>query len=120
VGFFFVNLGNLIYYRRFRREESHWFTNGVVPVVGMGVLAYALYKAFFVALWGAGFALGQSVIYFAIAWAVVGALYTWFLSHRKPEIFARESFVLGATSQSEANPSPEVAAVGSVPLPGRI
>lgn len=116
ITYFFVNLGNLIYYQRFRREEFHWFSNGVIPVVGMGVLAYALYEAFFVALWGAGFALGRSVIYFAIAWAVVGALYTRYLSHRKPEIFARESFVLGAPSHNEGIPILEADATDSEPL----
>jgi amino acid transporter len=100
ITYFFVNLGNLIYYRRYRREEFRWFTNGIVPVVGMGVLAYALYKAFFVSLWGAGFALGRSVIYFAVAWAVLGALYTWYLSYRKPEVFRRESFVFDSITRT--------------------
>jgi amino acid transporter len=105
ITYFFVNLGNIIFYGRYRRAEFRWFTNGVVPIVGMGVLAYALYKAFFVALWGAGFALGRSVIYFSIAWSIIGAVYTWYLSKRRPEIFQREAFVLESAPETDPGPS---------------
>jgi amino acid transporter len=101
ITYFFVNLGNFIYYRRYRRANFNWFLNGFVPFAGMAVLAYALYKAFFVALWGAGFALGRSVIYFAVGWAILGAAYTWWLSKRRPEIFQRESFVLESSGDAD-------------------
>jgi amino acid transporter len=118
ITYFFVNLGNLLYYRRFKRESFHWFSNGVVPVFGMAVLVYALYKAFFVALWGSGFALGRSVIYFAVGWAVVGALYTWRLSKKRPGIFTADSFVLADSPATDAGrPATSLATPDPVPEP---
>ncbi len=110
--YFFVHLGNLVYYARFARERFNWFLNAVVPVFGMGVLAYALYQAFFVALWGAGFALGQSVIWFCVLWAVIGGAYVWWRSRARPKVFQGESFVFGAdTDDSE----PAIASAGKLP-----
>jgi amino acid transporter len=113
--YFFVHLGNIVYYTRFNRPNFNWFLSGVVPVFGMIVLAYALYKAFFVSLWGAGFALGQSVIWFAVIWSVLGAVYLWLVSRARPDVFKGRSFVLdsdapesapAATSTERQLPSP--------------
>lgn len=106
--YFFVHLGNIVYYTRFKRPDFNWFLNGLVPVIGMAVLAYALYKAFFVSLWNAGFALGQSVVWFALLWSALGGLYVWRLSRTQPGVFAGGSFVLGTDPTNAGLPDRSV------------
>jgi amino acid transporter len=81
----FVHVANFNYYRRFKRDSFHWFWNAGVPAIGLAVIVYALYKSFFKGLWGAGFAHGQSIILFAVAWSLIGAGYIVWLRARHPE-----------------------------------
>jgi putrescine importer len=82
----FVHVANFNYYRRFKRADFHWFWNAAIPAIGLIVIVYALYKSFFKGLWSAGFAHGQSIVIFALAWAVIGALYIIWLRKRRPEL----------------------------------
>jgi amino acid transporter len=95
VTYAFVHIGNFAYYRRYKPEAFHWFWNAAIPVFGLAVIAYALYRSFFVGLWGAGFAKGQSIVIFALAWAVLGVIYVMVMRRTRPEAFLQRSFVLG-------------------------
>lgn len=92
--YLFVNIGNIVYYRRYKRSDFNWFLNGVVPVIGIAVLVYALYKSFFTSLWGAGFGLGQSVVLFAVFWSLIGIGYAFYLSRNRPDVLAAQSVML--------------------------
>jgi hypothetical protein len=81
----FVHVANFNYYRRFKRTSFHWFWNAVVPAIGLVVICYALYKSFFKGLWSAGFAHGQSIVLFALAWSLIGAAYIAWLRRSRPE-----------------------------------
>jgi amino acid transporter len=84
----FVHVANFNYYRRFKRADFHWFWNGAIPAIGLIVIIYALYKSFFKGLWSAGFAHGQSIVIFALAWAVIGALYVVWLRSTRPSVLS--------------------------------
>jgi amino acid transporter len=78
-----VNLANLVYHLRFRRHEFSWFLNGVIPVGGIVIDGYILYKAFFEAELGLPFQTGSSLVWFSLAWAVIGAAWVvWWRSRR--------------------------------------
>lgn len=85
ITYIFVNLANIVYFARFARARFNWFLNGLVPVVGIGLDAYVIYNSFFVSLWGAGFKLGQSVIYLSMLFLLLGAGYVLYLKYRTPE-----------------------------------
>lgn len=70
--YIFVNLANIVYHARFRRESFNWFLNGVTPVAGIVIDGYVLYKAFFVSEISLPFKTGSSIVWFSLAWAVIG------------------------------------------------
>jgi putrescine importer len=84
----FVHIANFSYYRRFKRADFHWFWNAGIPAIGLIVIVYALYKSFFKGLWSAGFAHGQSIVLFSLAWAVAGGVYILWLRHRRPGLLS--------------------------------
>jgi len=79
VTYVFVNLANLVYFTRFAREKFNWFLNGVVPVVGIGLDGYLIYKSFFQSLWSAGFRTGQSIILVSMILVAIGIGYVAYL-----------------------------------------
>jgi hypothetical protein len=79
ITYLFVNLANIVYFSRFARSRFNWFLNGVVPVVGIGLDAYLIYKSFFQALWSAGFETGQSIILVSMILVVLGIGYVAYL-----------------------------------------
>jgi amino acid transporter len=87
----FVHVGNFSYYRRFKPESFHWFWNAGVPVIGLAVIVYALYKSFFKGLWAGDFAHGKSIVLFALAWSVIGALYVLWLRRSRPAALEQEA-----------------------------
>ncbi|MDB5083648.1 MAG: family permease, partial [Bacilli bacterium] len=89
--YLFVNLSNLLYYARYKKESFNWIGNGVIPVIGIVILAYVLYQAFFVSLWGAGFALGKSVVLACVIFALVGIVYVSVLGKTRPELFRKSN-----------------------------
>jgi putrescine importer len=81
ITYIFVNLSNFLYFWRFAREKFNWFLNGVVPAAGVGLDGYLIYKSFFKSLWGAGFDMGRSIIYFGLV--VVALAAAWALYARR-------------------------------------
>jgi amino acid transporter len=89
--YLFVNIANFVYYRRYRAADFNWLLNGIVPAIGVVVLVYILYRSFFTSLWGGGFALGQSVVLFALFWTAVGAAYAFYLARSRPDVLRKQS-----------------------------
>lgn len=82
--YIFVNLANIIYHARFRRSEFNWLTNALIPVLGIGIDGYILFKGFFVTEISLPFVTGSSIVWFSLAWTVVGILWAlWWQSRRK-------------------------------------
>jgi amino acid transporter len=82
--YIFVNLANIVFHARFRRSEFNWLTNAVIPVLGIGIDGYILYKGFFVSEISLPFATGSSIVWFSLAWTVVGILWAlWWRRRRK-------------------------------------
>jgi putrescine importer len=107
VTYAFVHIGNISYYWRYKRASFNWFWSGLIPAIGLGVIGYALYKSFFKGLWNSGFAMGQSIVLFAIIWSVLGAIYTLYLVRFRGSVLRRESSMLGSTGapvDSETTP----------------
>ena len=71
-----VNVANFVYHRRWP-AEAHWFMTGVVPVVGIVIDAYILYRGFFVAELALPFRTGSSVVWLSLGLAVAGAAWAW-------------------------------------------
>jgi putrescine importer len=81
--YMFVNLANLVYHARFRRDQFNWFLNGFVPVAGIGIDGYILYRGFFVSEISLPFKSGSSIVWFSLAWAVIGIFWALWWSRRK-------------------------------------
>jgi amino acid transporter len=79
IPYIFVNLANIVYHARHRRSEFNWFTNGVLPVLGMGICGYILWYAFFNTLLGGDFKTQSSIVWFSLAWAALGVI--WVATH---------------------------------------
>lgn len=75
VAYMMVNLANIVFHWRHARQEFSWFMNGLIPVAGIAIDGYILYKAFFVAYMGESFQLGKSIVILSLAWAVIGAIW---------------------------------------------
>ncbi len=84
ITYVFVNLANLVYFTRFARDKFNWFLNGVVPVAGIGLDGYLIYKSFFQSLWSAGFRTGQSVILVSMILVALGIAYVVYLRLSAP------------------------------------
>jgi amino acid transporter len=70
-----VNVCNAVLYARHFRAEFRWFANGAVPLAGVAIVGYFLYKSFFEALWDSNFKTGKSVVLAAggLVFAGIGA-----------------------------------------------
>lgn len=67
-----MNLADIIFFLRYRREKFHWLRNGLLPVIGLAVCCYLLYKSYGMSLWSAGWTYGKSVQLAIVAWLVLG------------------------------------------------
>jgi len=81
--YIFVNLANLVYHARFHRADFNWFLNGFIPVAGILIDGYVLYKGFFVSEISLPFKSGSSIVWFSLAWAVLGILWAVWWSRRR-------------------------------------
>jgi hypothetical protein len=80
----FVNLANLVYHARFQRASFNWFLNGFIPVAGIVIDGYILYKGFFVSEISLPFKTGSSIVWFSVAWALIGMVWAlWWYNRRK-------------------------------------
>jgi amino acid transporter len=66
VTFTAVNLANIFYFRRAAREKFSVWPNLIIPLIGAISTVYVMYETFFVALWGADFRTGKSVVIFSV------------------------------------------------------
>lgn len=94
VTYMFVNLANLVFFLRYRRDKFNWFLNGVVPVVGIVIDVYLLYSSFFVSLWSSGFAMGQSIVLLAVLVLLAVVVYTFVVKARNPQVLVQETQTL--------------------------
>jgi len=91
ITYMFVNLANILLHRR---EQFNWLSNGAVPVLGVAICIYLIYKGFFVSLWDAGFKTGRSVVLLCLLLTVVAAVIVALrrdLGSRKPSPGLAES-----------------------------
>lgn len=89
-----VNLASIVFYRRFRPKKFNVVWNLIIPIIGIGIDLYVLWQSFFVSLMGAGFALGQSVVLFAVVWCIISIAYVIILRVQTPGLFQKQSYVL--------------------------
>jgi len=78
-----VNLANPVYHARLGREQFNWFLNGFIPVAGIAIDAYILYKGFFVSELALPFKTGSSIVWISLAWAVIGIFWALWWSARR-------------------------------------
>jgi amino acid transporter len=81
--YMFVNLANLVYHARFQRASFNWFLNGFIPVAGIGIDGYILYKGFFVSEISLPFKSGSSIVWFSVAWALIGIVWALWWYYRR-------------------------------------
>lgn len=81
--YMFVNLANLVYHARYERSRFNWFLNGFIPVAGIVIDGYILYKGFFVSEISLPFKSGSSIVWFSVGWAVLGIIWTLWWTRRK-------------------------------------
>jgi amino acid transporter len=100
-----VNVANIVYFTRFARDRFNWFLNGLVPVVGIGIDGYLIYRSFFKALWNNGWRLGRSIVVFSLVLVALAVLHALYLKLMKPERLEKEPFVRDE-STDEGLPEP--------------
>jgi amino acid transporter len=82
VAYMLVNVANIVYHAR-RPSEFNWFLNGLIPVLGIGIDGYILYRGFFSAELSLPFRTGSSIVWFSLIWAAIGVAWTlWWASRR--------------------------------------
>jgi putrescine importer len=69
-----INVCNYVYFRRRAPGEFNWFRNIAVPIFGIAVTLYFMYKGFFQVLWDGDFKTGRSVVLTAVAAIVIFAV----------------------------------------------
>ncbi|MFL5703800.1 MAG: APC family permease [Ktedonobacteraceae bacterium] len=88
--YFAVNVVNIVFFRRFRRDKFNWLLNGVVPAFGMLIVLYILYNSYLASLWAAGWAYGQSVQLAVVIWLLLGIVWTLWQRNRNPSLFHKK------------------------------
>lgn len=83
-----VNIANIAYHWRCRRDEFKYFSHGVVPVAGIAVVCFVIYKSYLGSLWNSGWTYGQSVQLAVVAWLVLGICWVAYLKRRRPHVLA--------------------------------
>lgn len=81
--YMFVNMANLMYHARHHRDSFNWFLNGFIPVAGIIIDGYILYKGFFVTELALPFKTGSSIVWISLAWALIGVIWAWWWSRRR-------------------------------------
>ncbi len=72
ITFVFVNLANVLLYRTQATQSLKGFAlHAILPISGIAIDLYLLYRSFFVELWTQPWATGKSVIAFDVACAVI-------------------------------------------------
>src|SRR5258708_10785274 len=87
---FAVNVVNIVFFRRLRRDKFNWFLSGVVAAFGMLIVLYILYNSYLASLWAAGWAYGQSVQLAVVIWLLLGIVWTLWQRSRNPSLFHKK------------------------------
>jgi amino acid transporter len=85
-----INICNPLLFLRHSRNEFHWFSNGLVPLCGVAVVGYFLYKSFFETLWRSDFKTGKSVVVTALGLLALSAIVGWRLGRERASRTAAE------------------------------
>ena len=83
-----TNAANLLYFSRSPEQRFNLFLNGALPVVGVLLDAYLIYRCFFRELWSAGFRTGQSIILCSLFLVLLSFLYLAYLRVQRPQHLA--------------------------------
>ena len=83
-----TNAANLLYFSRSPAQRFNPLLNGVLPVVGVVLDAYLIYRCFFKELWSAGFRTGQSIILCSLLLVLLSWLYLVYLRLHRPQHLA--------------------------------
>lgn len=97
VPYIFVNIANISYHLRYKREEFNLWLNGVIPVLGIIIDVWILYEAFFKAFLGQPFKVaggGSSIVWLSLIWAAVGTVWATVALSRRPRGHAASPYVL--------------------------
>jgi hypothetical protein len=62
--------------------------HGLVPVLGVVVVCFVVYKSYLGSLWDAGWTYGRSVQLAVVIWLVAGVAWTLYLRARRPQVFS--------------------------------
>lgn len=109
ITYFTTNVANATYYHRFERRSRRVLPNVIVPALGAAVTLALIILGFFVTDWNAGFELGQSIVIFCVAVAVIGIGWAVYVTRRGRDVRAADE--VAQTSGGGAT----VLAAGEVP-----
>src|SRR5258708_34696373 len=84
-----VNIVNIVFFWRFRREKFNWFFNAVVPIFGIVVVLYILYNSYLASLWAAAWTYGQRIALAVVIWLLAGLACTLWQRRRSRGSFKR-------------------------------
>ena len=94
VTYLFVNLANILYFNRIAPTKRNWITNVIVPVIGLFVDGYVLYKAFFESLLGLpDWRDGIAIVVFCLAVAALGIVYVIWIRRSRPQLLQQQALV---------------------------
>jgi amino acid transporter len=94
VTYLFVNLANLLYFNRIVPSKRNVFTNILVPIIGLVVDGWVLYKAFFETLLGLpDWRDGIAIVAFCLIVSALGIVYVLWVRARKPELLQQQALV---------------------------
>jgi amino acid transporter len=79
-----VNISNFVYHWRFARDRFHVFMHAVVPVVGIAVVCFVIYKSYLASLWNAGWTYGRSVQLAVVIWLLLGVAWMFYVRRSNP------------------------------------
>jgi amino acid transporter len=94
ITYLFVNLANILYFTRIAPTKRNWLWNIIVPVVGLIVDGWVLYKAFFESLWKIeDFRDGKSIVIACLVVAVIGIVYVLWVRGSRPHLMQQQALV---------------------------
>lgn len=79
-----VNISNFVYHWRFARDRFHVFMHAVVPVIGIAVVCFVIYKSYLASLWNAGWTYGRSVQLAVVIWLLLGVVWMFYVRRTNP------------------------------------
>ena len=89
-----VCVATTVWFYRYRRASANWFLHGFIPALGLAINVYLIIEGFILPSWSNGFALGQSIVIFSIAWCVIGIGYAFALRRWAPQSSRGETTIL--------------------------